>query len=148
MTANQIAYWTLQETKRSNLERERQGRDSIAENIRHNKEGESIGWSNYGESIRHNKMMEDLNRYATDKDYESSWNHDTVSLVQNATKAAGDANSWVGAAVGGLSLIDRMMANAGYTGFGNASTQKTVGTGSKRKYTVSTSVTPKDMKGR
>lgn len=148
MTANQIAYWTLQESKRSNLERERQGRDSIAENIRHNKEGESIGWSNYGESVRHNKMMEDLNRYATDKNYEASWNHDTVSLIRNATAAAGSANSWVGAAVGGLGLVDRMMANAGYTGFGNASTKKTVGAGSKRKYTVNSSVTPPSMKGR
>lgn len=148
MTANQIAYWTLQETKRSNLERERQGRDSIAENIRHNKEGESIGWSNYGETVRHNQLMEDLNRYATDKNYEIAWNHDTVSLVKNATDASSRANSWLGAAVGGVGIVDRMLANAGYTGFGNASTQKTVGNGSKPKRTLVSSITPKDMKGR
>lgn len=148
MTANQIAYWTLQETKRSNLERERQGRDSIAENIRHNKAGESIGWSNYGESLRHNQMMEDLSRYATDKNYEIAWNHDTISLVQNATNATSKANSWVGAGVGSVALVDRMMANAGYTGFGNASTKKTGGSAVKPVRPLVTSITPKDMKGR
>lgn len=148
MTANQIAYWTLQETRRSNFERERQGRDTIAENIRHNKEGESIGWSNYDETVRHNTLMEDLNRYATDKNYEAAWNHDTVSLIKNATDASSDANSWLGAAVGGLGLVDRMLANAGYTGFGKASPEKTVGGNAQKSRPLVSSITPKDMKGR
>lgn len=148
MTANQISYWALVETKRSNLERERQGRDTIAENIRHNKEGESIGWSNFGETVRHNQLMEDLNRYATDKQYEAAWNHDTVSLIGNATNASSKANSWLGAAVGGLGIVDRMLANAGYTGFGKASTTKTVGNNTKPSRQIVGSITPKDMKGR
>lgn len=148
MTQNQIAYWTLQETKRANLEHERQGRDTIAENIRHNKEGESIGWSNYNETVRHNQLMEDLNRYATDKTYEAAWNHDTVSLVSNATNAGSKANKWVGFAVGGLGIVDRMLANAGYTGFGNASTVKSGSSKSQTSRPLVSSITPKDMKGR
>lgn len=135
-------------TRRSNLERERQGRDTIAENIRHNKEGESIGWSNYGETVRHNQLMEDLNRYATDKNYEAAWNHDTISLIRNATDASSKANKWIGAAVGGAGLVDRMLANAGYTGFGAASPQKSTSDGTTKGRPLVSSITPKDMKGR
>lgn len=145
MTQNQIMYWTLEETKRSNLERERQGRDTIAENVRHNRSSESIGWGNLSEGIRHNTMMENLHKYATDKNYEIAWNHDTVSLINNATNAAGKANAWAGAVVGGVSLMDRLMANAGYTGLGSASPKKS---GVQYKKTVNASVTPPGMKGR
>lgn len=145
MTQNQIMYWTLQETKRSNLERERQGRDTIAENIRHNRSSESIGWGNLSEGIRHNTMMENLHKYATDKNYEIAWNHDTVSLINNATQAAGDVTPWLGAVVGGVSLMDRLMANAGYTGLGSASPKKS---GVQYKKTINASVTPPGMKGR
>lgn len=69
MTSNQIAYWNMLETRRANLERERNNRDVTSETIRHNKvyEGEtqrhnrneeSIGWSNLQETSRHNLAYE------------------------------------------------------------------------------------------
>lgn len=69
MTSNQIAYWNMLETRRANLERERNNRDVTSETIRHNKvyEGEtqrhnrreeSIGWGNLQETSRHNLAYE------------------------------------------------------------------------------------------
>lgn len=51
MTRNQIAFWNLQELKRSNVA-------SLEEQRRHNVEGEQIARANYTESVRHNQMSE------------------------------------------------------------------------------------------
>lgn len=75
MTSNQIAYWSMLENRRANLERERNNRDVTSETIRHNRvyEGEtqrhnkmeeSIGWGNLQETSRHNKVGERQNRRA------------------------------------------------------------------------------------
>lgn len=60
MTANQLAYWNLQETKRSNLEKEAQGRTGLAETGRHNRATESLEGSKQAETMRHNKASENL----------------------------------------------------------------------------------------
>lgn len=60
MTANQIAYWQLQETKRSNLEKESQGRDTIRETGRHNLATEGLEGSKQAETSRHNRQSEYL----------------------------------------------------------------------------------------
>lgn len=89
MTSNQIAYWSMLETKRANLERERNNRDVTSETIRHNKvyEGEtqrhnrseeSIGWGNLQETSRHNKVGEHQNRLAL----KESKRHNRVSEDQ------------------------------------------------------------------
>lgn len=84
MTANQIAYWSLDETKRANLAREAEtnranlaretethranvaseGIDisKLAETSRHNKASESIDLGQLGETKRHNKVAESQNR--------------------------------------------------------------------------------------
>lgn len=62
MTNMQIAYWNLQELKRSNLARETEtNRSNVTnegENRRHNMQSEGIGWAQVGESRRHNQVME------------------------------------------------------------------------------------------
>lgn len=75
MTTNQLAYWTLQETKRSNLAREtetnRHNVASLAETSRHNITGESetkrhnvasenLGMQQFNETARHNLAQEQL----------------------------------------------------------------------------------------
>lgn len=90
MTSNQIAYWSMLETRRANLERERNNRDVTSETIRHNKvyEGEtqrhnrseeSIGWGNLQETSRHNKVGEHQNRLVL----KESKRHNRVSERQN-----------------------------------------------------------------
>lgn len=58
MTNNQINYWNLKETNRSNLEKERQGRDVIAETGRHNRATEAIDLGKLEETQRHNRVTE------------------------------------------------------------------------------------------
>lgn len=73
MTQNQIAYWDYVESRRANLERERNNRDVTNESIRHNRvyegetkrhnqQGEQLGWANLGETKRHNVSQEKTNR--------------------------------------------------------------------------------------
>lgn len=62
MTHNQIAYWDLVETKRSNRVRE-------IENERHNRASEGIGWATVAESRRHNEAQENLLRLQTQNNY-------------------------------------------------------------------------------
>lgn len=81
MTNMQIAYWNLQELKRSNLARETEtNRSNLVnegENRRHNMQSEGIGWAQVGEANRHNRVMEAqgadqlmLNASKIDYDYE------------------------------------------------------------------------------
>lgn len=56
----QVSYWTLQETKRTNLERERLQGELQEENKRHNLESERLGWSTLAETSRHNKATEGI----------------------------------------------------------------------------------------
>lgn len=81
MTNMQIAYWNLQELKRSNQARETEtNRSNLVnegENRRHNMQSEGIGWAQVGESSRHNKVMEAqgadqllINASKVDYDYE------------------------------------------------------------------------------
>nr|AVX53544.1 putative ORF1 [Marmot picobirnavirus] len=71
MTSNQIAYWTLQETKRSNKQREREDKRShraneaissgnLAEQIRSHKAEEQIDISKLSETARHNQAQEGI----------------------------------------------------------------------------------------
>ena len=77
MTQNQIAYWRLQEEKRSNLasegetsrhnmttekETERSNRVQQGETKRHNLSTESQAWLNYSESQRSNRANESIKR--------------------------------------------------------------------------------------
>lgn len=56
----QVSYWTLQETRRSNLAREKLQGELQEENRRHNIESEKLGWSTLSENTRHNKATESL----------------------------------------------------------------------------------------
>lgn len=58
MLPTQVQYWTLQETKRHNIETELQGQQNIAENVRHNREVESQQWFGLQETQRHNIAFE------------------------------------------------------------------------------------------
>lgn len=106
MTQNQIAYWNLQETKRSNVTKEREtnrhnvatekenerhntvsegevGRHNVAterETTRHNKETENFNISQLQESQRHNVASENLGLMQLNE----SVRHNTVSEQQNA----------------------------------------------------------------
>lgn len=60
MTQNQIAYWTLQETKRSNQVKE-------AETQRTNKANESIRQQNVDETNRTNLVNEQIKQFTADK---------------------------------------------------------------------------------
>lgn len=53
MTSNEVAYWQLQEQKRSNLVKEGQNEEAIRENIRANKAKENLtAWSNANQSVK------------------------------------------------------------------------------------------------
>lgn len=56
----QVSYWTLQETRRSNLAREKLQGELQEENRRHNIESEKLGWSTLSENTRHNKATEGI----------------------------------------------------------------------------------------
>lgn len=78
MTQNQIAYWNLQETKRSNVSKEgetaRHNRATESEDKRHNVSVE-------GETNRHNVATENFNISQLNENIR----HNTVSEQQNAT---------------------------------------------------------------
>lgn len=106
MTQNQIAYWNLQETKRSNATREQEtnrhnvaterenerhntvsegeiGRHNVVterETTRHNRETENFNISQLQESQRHNVATENLGHLQLNE----SVRHNTVSEQQNA----------------------------------------------------------------
>lgn len=74
MTANQIAYWSLAESKdyhsrvtaentRHNKASERLQGEINAETKRHNLEAERLSWANYGEVYRHNTRTERAQDY-------------------------------------------------------------------------------------
>lgn len=94
MTQNQIAYWNLQETKRSNVakeqetsrhnvatekESERHNTVSEGEVGRHNRETERFNISQLQESHRHNVATENLGQMQLNE----SVRHNTVSEQQN-----------------------------------------------------------------
>lgn len=58
MTNNQIAYWTLQETKQHNRESERFNIQQLDETTRHNIETEKLGSLQLGETSRANRVKE------------------------------------------------------------------------------------------
>lgn len=58
MTANQIAYWNLQETKSANREVARRNAATEAETNRHNVATEGIDISKLQETVRHNTQQE------------------------------------------------------------------------------------------
>ena len=71
MTQNQINYWNLKETQRSNLARETEtnrhnvasekfGYDTLGETKRHNVASENIDLSKLNETTRHNKVSENI----------------------------------------------------------------------------------------
>lgn len=60
MTANQIAYWTLQETGRANRVREATNWFSALETRRHNVATEDLGSATLKETSRHNLASENL----------------------------------------------------------------------------------------
>lgn len=105
MTANQIAYWNLQETKRSNLAKESEtsrhnlateGKDlatlqetsahnratesiaagQLGEQIRHNVSTETIDISRLNETARHNKASEEL---TAQSNYINQWYNETIA---------------------------------------------------------------------
>lgn len=99
MTQNQIAYWNLQETKRSNESREKEtNRHNIAtetedkrhntvsegETSRHNKETERFNISQLQETQRHNVATENLGSMQLNE----SIRHNTVTEQQNAVANA------------------------------------------------------------
>lgn len=64
MTANQIAYWTLLESRRSNKAREDLTNSQNVENKRHNIQTENLGRGNLNELVRHNQSTEALQHNA------------------------------------------------------------------------------------
>lgn len=64
MTQNQIAYWNLQELKRSNKEKEKENYRSNSakesENYRHNVSTEQLGYGELAEKNRHNLKGEQI----------------------------------------------------------------------------------------
>lgn len=76
MTNNEIAYWALQETKRSNIARETENyrHNTVVEHEtgRHNNQEELVAFQNYYESARHNKASEANQRYASQLSYNAT----------------------------------------------------------------------------
>lgn len=78
MTTMGLQYLNLQETQRANLEKERQGRDTITETARHNVANEEVALGNLevsrgtlDESVRSNKAREyETNRSNVAKEFE------------------------------------------------------------------------------
>lgn len=83
MTQNQIKYLELQESKRSNLEKERQGRETISESQRHNRSVE-------GETNRHNLITE--NQYMLSLVETSRSNRANEDIARERNSISREAN--------------------------------------------------------
>lgn len=95
MTANQIAFYQAQETRRANLAKEGIEQGKLGESTRHNLQQENIGYATVGESRRHNQASEGI-------DFYKASNLANLQLAQT-----NKTNSEVGVAAGQLAESQR-----------------------------------------
>lgn len=116
MTQNQIAYWSLVETKRSNQARE-------YETARHNRAQEQISWANISELARHNRKTE----FQSSQVLEEQIRHNMIDEQLRQEGNMMKINSWEAALgyifqpalTGGKEIVNTVVTAVG----GNSSSQ-------------------------